>query len=205
MAVNDPQYSDVIFEVQGSQVFAHKAILKARSSYFFRLFESDFKEKELSVFPIENDISVPVFLAFLTYLYTGNESIITEENAVELLRVTDRFMMDDFQQLVEAYIIQSVELDNVAWLLEISDRYRAPRLKRVCLELICESTRENLEAILNSSGFIDLRFSSPHLLRELDYKASKSNMTKPGEVMHFKPLPANCHSISTVVSSPIQV
>jgi len=44
--INNSQYSDVTFIVQGGKVFAHKAILLSRCSYFERLFGSDFKEKE---------------------------------------------------------------------------------------------------------------------------------------------------------------
>jgi len=92
---------------------------------------------------LDQTISSSAFLAILAYIYKGDESIITPDNAVDLLMAADRLMMDDFKQLVEAYIEESVDLDNVAWLAEISDRFGAYRLKRVCLELICESTKEN--------------------------------------------------------------
>jgi hypothetical protein len=48
------------------------------------------------------------------------------------------------KQMTEDFIEQSVDLENAAWLLEISDRFGAHRLKRVCMELICESNKENL-------------------------------------------------------------
>lgn len=46
--------------------------------------------------------------------------------------------------MTEDFIEQSVDVENAAWLLEISDRFGAHRLKRVCMELICESNKENL-------------------------------------------------------------
>lgn len=38
-------------------------------------------------------------------------------------------MMDDFKLIIEAYIEDSVDIENVAWLLEISDRFGAYKLK----------------------------------------------------------------------------
>jgi hypothetical protein len=41
--------------------------------------------------------------------------------------------------------------------------------------------------IRNSDAFADIRFSSPHLVREIDYMASKRNLTKPGEIVRGVP------------------
>jgi BTB/POZ domain-containing protein 9 len=44
--IGNDVYSDVTFIVQGERIPAHKALLNKRCSYFERLFESDFKEKQ---------------------------------------------------------------------------------------------------------------------------------------------------------------
>jgi hypothetical protein len=119
-------------------------------------------------------------------LYTGDESI-TADNAIELLQAADRFMMEDLKAVVEAYSEASLELENACALLDIADGVSAYRLKRVCLELMCESNKENWEFIRNTAGFTDLRRSAPHLLREIDYRASKNNLTRPGEVIRSGP------------------
>jgi len=146
-------------------------------------FESDFKEKEQKSFQLDQAISKPIFLAILSYLYQGDESVITPDNCIDLLMAADRLMLDDFKQLVEAFIELSVDLDNVALLVEISDRFGAFRLKRVCMELICESNKENLQHVLNTTGFTDMASSSPHLLREIDFRASKNDFIKCGDVL----------------------
>jgi hypothetical protein len=119
----------------------------------------------------------------LQYVYGGVEELFTPDNAVDLLQAADRFMMDDLKQIVEAYIQQSVDTENAAWLVEISDRYGAHRLKRICMELMCESNKENFEEIRKTVAFADLRTSSPHLLREIDFRASKSNLIACGELL----------------------
>jgi len=102
------------------------------------------------------------------------------------MMAADRLMMDDFKQLIEAYIENSVDLENVALLLEISDRFGAYRLKRQCFELMCESTKDNWQQVFHSKGFSDMALSSPHLLREIDYRTTKNNLTSIGEVFRYK-------------------
>jgi len=186
--VNNKLFSDVSFVVQGQTVPSHKGILTKRCKYFERLFESDFKEKEQLFFPIDETISLPIFICVLKYLYANDESIITPENAVDLLHAADRFMMEDLKAVVEAYIESSIDLDNSCDILDISDRVSAYRLKRVCLELMCESSKDNLDSVRLTEGFVGLKESAPHLIREIDYRASKSGLARPGEIVRT-PLP----------------
>eukprot|EP01118_Nematostelium_gracile_P013110 TRINITY_DN4908_c0_g1_i1.p1 TRINITY_DN4908_c0_g1~~TRINITY_DN4908_c0_g1_i1.p1 ORF type:complete len:793 (-),score=171.07 TRINITY_DN4908_c0_g1_i1:23-2269(-) len=177
----DGEYSDVTFRLKGDTVSAHKALLICRCPYFERLMEGQFKEKSQAVFDLDESLTKPVFLAVLQYLYTGDETIIHGDNCVDLLMASDRLMLDDLKQMVETFIEGSVDLDNVAWLIEISDRFGAHRLKRVCLELITQN-RDNWLHVLNSAGFRDICVSSPHLLREIDFKASKLDFITVGEI-----------------------
>jgi len=184
-AINNSEDYDIKFIVQGEEVYSHRAILTARCSYFERLFESDFKEKQLKTFELDQTISFSSFLAILAYFYQGDESVMTPDNCVDLLMAADRLMMEDFKQIVESYIENSVDLDNVALLLEISDRYGAYRLKRTCFELICETNKDFWLHVVKSRGFSDMAHSSPHLLRELDYRATKNEFAKAGEVFRY--------------------
>lgn len=104
---------------------------------------------------------------------------------MDILQAADRFMIDDLKQSAESYIEQSVDLENVAWLLEISDRFNSPKLRRVCIELICQSV-ENWNAVRNSNGYQDICISSPHLMRELDYRLSKNNIIQPGDLFRSR-------------------
>jgi hypothetical protein len=65
--VNNERFSDIIFLVQGRKIFAHKAILFARSEYFSALVENGLKESSQPQVTIP-DIKYPVFLAVLEYL-----------------------------------------------------------------------------------------------------------------------------------------
>ena len=49
MLVNSELFSDVCFEIQGELVYAHKAILCARSEYFRAMFAGNLKESKKQV------------------------------------------------------------------------------------------------------------------------------------------------------------
>jgi hypothetical protein len=60
--VNNKEFHDVVFELHGKQIYAHKVILSARSQYFAAMFGSEMIESKQYVLPIMDDISVESFL-----------------------------------------------------------------------------------------------------------------------------------------------
>jgi hypothetical protein len=144
-----------------------------------------------------------VFTDILKFIYTGDESVLNGENAVDLLQAADKLIMNDFKDTIEYFIEQSIDLENAASLLEVGDRFGAVKLKRaclgkynnmtfecvnyffvvffVCLELVTENS-ENLRTFGQSIGFFELKYN-PSLLRELDFHASRNNLSEPGDVM----------------------
>jgi hypothetical protein len=60
--VNNAEFHDVVLEIHGKQIYAHKVILAARSQYFDAMFSSDMVEAKQYVLSITDDISVETFL-----------------------------------------------------------------------------------------------------------------------------------------------
>lgn len=72
--MNNAEFHDLVFEIHGKQIYAHKVILSARSQYFAAMFGSEMVEAKQYVLPITDDISVEVFLlvvrtAFLRHTF----------------------------------------------------------------------------------------------------------------------------------------
>jgi len=205
--VTNKHYSDLEFTLDtGEAIRAHKVILAARSSYFHRMFEGNFKERDQNTFNCDEGQTVSSFSSFLAFLYTGDQEIVQSDNAVELLGLADRMIVDDLKQLCEYFLerlvsssylslIADAQLDNnedvadacenTVALLEIGDKYEAKRLKRVCLEAICGSGEKNWKLLSEKQAFKELRQSSPLLFRELDYLASKNGLIADNQ-MFFK-------------------
>ncbi len=182
-------FPDIFFRVEGEKIPAHRAILVARSPYFARLFLGDFRESSSAEVDIPAEhVTAKIFRDVLRFLYTGDwESIISPENCVEILGAADSFLMEDLKQRVEFYIENSMEVENVVELLEISDRFSAHRLRRASLEFICGS-RDQWYAVRESRGFAELlgegkRNSMEKLLKEIEGMATKMELCGAGEIM----------------------
>lgn len=76
--INNKKSSDVIFKFGEKELYAHRNILAARSSYFEAMFEHDTIESQYSAVEV-TDISSGVFREMLTFLYVGRASYDSEQ------------------------------------------------------------------------------------------------------------------------------
>ena len=138
--VNSPSFSDVEFLVEGHRVYGHKVILSLLSERFRSMFsdENGFSEA------VEGQVVVPdyshkVFVLMLEYLYTGvlpdlriDPGSPSFELAVELLGLSDQYLLDHLKQSCEQQLQAAVRDDTAEWLLEVADRSNAWQLQQVC-------------------------------------------------------------------------
>ncbi|EFA83284.1 regulator of chromosome condensation domain-containing protein [Heterostelium album PN500] len=98
-------FSDIHFEVANKEFIpSHKLILGARNHYFKTMFECGFREKDQLNFNIGNDIEKESFKLMIEYIYGNNEAVVNQENAVELLCLSDRFMVEDLKLVAESFL-----------------------------------------------------------------------------------------------------
>ena len=96
--VDEETLSDVTFLVEGTPVYAHKLMLM-RCSYFRALFLGEMKESKMATVRIEQ-VSHPIFLQVLEYLYTDQLSI-PFESAMELFQAADLFCIPRLKIMCE--------------------------------------------------------------------------------------------------------
>jgi hypothetical protein len=65
--LNNKKFSDVTFIVEGTPIFAHRALLFFRSEHFSAMLENGMKESSQDVIPLTN-ISHSVFLSVLEFM-----------------------------------------------------------------------------------------------------------------------------------------
>ncbi|KAM9965762.1 hypothetical protein ACTFIR_005936 [Dictyostelium discoideum] len=119
-AVDELTKADISFKIKESDttsIYAHKFILTQRNLYFKTMFECSFKEKDQMEFIVsgkdENDISSKeTFKLLLQYIYGNNEEIINDDNAIDILCLADRFMIEDLKYLCEYHLEQMVLSNN---------------------------------------------------------------------------------------------
>ena len=162
--INNAELSDVVFLVEGKNVFCNRSILAVRSEYFrVMLFSGGMRESYLPSVPIEiGEISYVVFLKVLEFLYTDTVHDITLETAFHLLIASERFMLDRLKALCEDIMRRDVNENNVIEILVASHRYHATGLKNIAMDFILKNNAQPSIMI----GISDLK-SEPDLLVEI--------------------------------------
>jgi RCC1 and BTB domain-containing protein len=95
--VNDEEFSDVTFMIEGQPIHAHRAILSQRCEHFAAMFRSGMRESTERVIPIPN-ISRQAFLQLLEYLYTDSVKI-ELELSVELYIAADLYHLERLRDM----------------------------------------------------------------------------------------------------------
>ncbi|KAL3869767.1 hypothetical protein ACJMK2_042404 [Sinanodonta woodiana] len=106
---DDPGLADVVFNVSGKLVYAHKCVLCARSDVMGAMFGGNFIESKNGLAQINiPNVNVETFLAFLEYLYTDHAPI-EENDSMELMVLADEYCQTRLVNLCELYITKEVD------------------------------------------------------------------------------------------------
>lgn len=151
--INDPTFADIRFSIEGTIIYAHRFMLlgmRARSSAFPRIFDSGMLESHTRTVTL-TDVSRPTFLSLLEYLYTGSVTIQSQDEAIELLRIADRYLVDALKSRCERFVRTCINAKNVLQILAVADSCSLSELKQMCLDVISQ----NFSAILSREGALD--------------------------------------------------
>lgn len=134
--LNNQQFSDVVFVVEGRRLYAHRVLLTLFSDYFRRAFACGMRETFEPEIVIEG-ISHETFRALLEFLYTGRLRLTDAQSAdvcflVGLLRAADQFCVDCVRSMCEKHLSGLVDAENVEGVLQEADRVQATQLKLHC-------------------------------------------------------------------------
>jgi len=133
---NNTKYSDVSFVLEtGQTIFAHKAIISARSEHFRALFNGGFDESREEQIFIRH-VKSEIFLKMMRFLYSKPVEI-TPETAVDLLIAADIYHLPELFALCEISLMESdIDADNVLGMFQLADMSNATQLKSYCLSYI---------------------------------------------------------------------
>lgn len=126
-------FADIIILSEGTQMYAHKAILSARSEYFKMLCSG----KGLINNTIEiSDITNAVMEALLYYLYTGKTRDLTSDFALDMLSAAKKLCLYELQQILVNFLKTSITVENVTEILQLSEEQNMDDLKNACIKFI---------------------------------------------------------------------
>ena len=168
--------ADVVFEVAGETVAAHRCVLAAQSSVFCAEFFGPMNEGSndgAGVVVRVEDMDADVFRELLFFAYTGSlpsatQDVVDEEGfkLQHLLVAADRYDMERLKLMCEAKLCHNIDVATVATVLALSEQHRCDTLKKACLDFLGIS-QANMRAAMATDGFQHLRRSCPSLVDEL--------------------------------------
>ena len=156
--VDNEQFSDVVFLIDGDRIHAHKSILAARCEHFEAMFRSGMRESIENEILIEN-FSKPAFLLLMEYLYTDS-AMIDIEYSVELYVIADLYQLERLGDMCTTVVKRNLSCENGPAILQIAEDARCDILKDICMEFMVT----NFEKISKSDSIQAL---SHNLLLEI--------------------------------------
>ncbi|KAL0925822.1 hypothetical protein M5K25_004192 [Dendrobium thyrsiflorum] len=150
MLLEKQESSDVIFDVAGEKIHAHKLVLAARSPIFRTMF-FDGPDEVLSEIVIK-DLEPKVFKAMLHFIYkdtldeddvpvgSGSPGVsVSDTLAAKLLAAADKYGLGRLRLMCESYLCKDISVNSVASTLALADRFHAMELKAACLRFAAEN------------------------------------------------------------------
>ena len=132
--MNDDEFSDVTFVVEGRRVFGHKLVLSIVSDCFRAMFTTGFRESEANAEIEIPDSSYDAFMAMMEYIYTGRipSTLVEMHQIVDLLELADQFFLDHLKQKCEMLLQPEVNVDTVEYLQQVAQKTNASQLLNIC-------------------------------------------------------------------------
>ena len=120
---------DVILIAGSTEIFGHRAILAACSSYFEAMFSTDMMEsREEKVLIQEMDSGVLARL--IDFAYTG-EIELTADNVLELLSASSRLQIEEVQDLCCDFLREQLDPHNCLEIRGFAEQYGCCELTEV--------------------------------------------------------------------------
>lgn len=146
MFLNNPEYADVIFHIEGTKIYANKVVLGARCEVMSAMFGGSFVESQSSVSEVQlKEVTSECFMALMEYLYSDHAPI-EDGDSVGIMVLADEYGQKRLVNLCELYITKEVDRSvtkqieksdiDVIGLLLTSQIYNAEQLSNWCLHFI---------------------------------------------------------------------
>ena len=86
-----------------------------------------------------NDKKLETVQGVVQFIYTGNCNMINEENAEDLFRAADQFLLQGMKKICEIFLVSNVSLENAVEMMALGHMYKADQLKKAAKNVILEA------------------------------------------------------------------
>ena len=155
--LNNKEFSDITFVIEGKKIYAHRWILMARSEPLQMMVNGPMKEGYEDSIEIQ-DVSYTWFYSFLQYLYTDEVPALRENDidvkmVIELMSIADQYMVDALKSLWEKTIERNIKIRNVWELLNEVYLRDLIALKKKWISFVLK----HFDRVIIQNEFLDLQ------------------------------------------------
>lgn len=161
--------TDVTFNVGGQTFAVHKFLLAVRSPVLQAQLFGQMKEAREERVTIKG-MQPSVFRALLHFIYTdslpdmdefqGADDDDRNEMIRHLLVAADIYAMDRLKLMCQSILCQGLDVKNVTTTMALADQHHCDVLRDACIEFLSS----NMDDVVATEGFVDLRSSCPSVL-----------------------------------------
>ncbi|PVD25983.1 hypothetical protein C0Q70_13650 [Pomacea canaliculata] len=131
---------DVEFKLNGRKLHAHRAIIALWSPYFLSMFTCDMREKNTREVDLSASLSLEnddVLGRVLDFMYTGS-IVITTDNVVDVIVISDFFLMDDLKEYCKQFLLDfgNLDLTNCLRVRFLADDHNMPEVAVAAQQII---------------------------------------------------------------------
>ncbi|KAK3123016.1 hypothetical protein QOZ80_8AG0622330 [Eleusine coracana subsp. coracana] len=126
-----------------------------------------------------DDMQPEVFRALLHFIYTDSLPDLTDlegddycEMIRHLLVAADIHAMERLKMICQNILAKKLDLETVATTLGLADQHNCEALKDACIEFLNSSDQEEMDAVMKTLGYENLKRSCPSVIVEA-YERSK--------------------------------
>jgi len=161
--LNKPEFSDITIFVKNQKIYAHKAILASQCPKFYAQFTSEMPDGKTDKLTIGN-FSYDAVFKMIEFFYCGeaNFNEISHKCLLELLHLSDEYMVDNLHRICEKKLLNTIDVENVVQILILADNLNLTTLKQQCMEFMLKRISD-IDLAKNSEEFI----KNPTLLMEI--------------------------------------
>lgn len=179
-ALCSPLMSDMMVNVEGEDIPAHRIILKSRSSYFKAMLDSGFREGKEGRVTLQ-DCDRQTVDNVMRYIYTDTFDS-SAQNAFDLFCNASLFAVESLQERCEQHLLDYLDEGNVVTLLEAGDRYSSSLLRDQCLIFL----NSHYDSLMEQGAFDEASDFAIDLIRSHRAKLGLyvGNLGKPRGEIH---------------------
>ncbi|XP_044010047.1 flocculation protein FLO11-like [Aphidius gifuensis] len=155
---NSEKLSDVVIEVDESEIKAHKLILSTQSPIFAAMFDEEINKNRIKI----DDMKLDVAKQLLEFIYTNKKPTRINEFTTELIIAAQKYQIAELRIMCEEILLDSLSFDNAIKILLLAHKHDINKLKDFVIEFIQANG-----SILKSNEFKDLENEHPALAMEV--------------------------------------